>query len=64
MLDHKYKIFCSLARHLNMTRAADELHLSQSAVSKSVRELEKELGITLFHRSKGQMQLTEVRESM
>lgn len=59
MLDHKYKIFCSLARHLNMTRAADELHLSQSAVSKSVRELEKELGITLFHRSKGQMQLTE-----
>lgn len=59
MLDHKYIVFCHLARNPNTTRVAEELLLSQPAISKSIKELEKELGITLFHRIKGRMQLTE-----
>lgn len=59
MLDHKYKVFYHLAKNPNTTRVAEELYLSQPAISKNIRELEKELGITLFHREKGRMQLTE-----
>lgn len=59
MLDHKYIIFYHLAKTPNTTKVAEELLLTQPAISKSIRELEKELGITLFHRNKGRMQLTE-----
>lgn len=59
MLDHKYKVFYHLAKNPNTTKVAEELFLSQPAISKSIRELEKELGITLFHREKGRMQLTQ-----
>lgn len=59
MLDHKYKVFCHLARNPNTTKVAEELYLSQPAISKNIRELEKELGITLFRREKGRMSLTQ-----
>lgn len=59
MLDHKYKVFYHLAKTPNTTRVAEELLLSQPAISKNIKELEKELGITLFDRVKGRMQLTE-----
>lgn len=59
MLDHKYKVFYRLAKNPNTTRVAEELYLSQPAISKNIRELEKELGITLFHREKGRMTLTD-----
>ena len=64
MLDHKYLVFCHLARNPNTTRVAEELLLSQPAISKSIKELEKELGITLFHRIKGRMQITEDGRSL
>lgn len=59
MLDHKYKVFYHLAKNPNTTKVAEELLLTQPAISKSIRELEKELGITLFNRAKGRMQLSE-----
>ena len=58
MLDHKFKVFYHLAKNPNTTQVAQELYLSQPAISKNIRELEKELGITLFHRDKGRMSLT------
>lgn len=59
MLDHKLTVFYHLAKTPNTTRVAEELLLTQPAVSKSIRELEKELGITLFKREKGRLHLTE-----
>ena len=58
LLDHKYKVFFHLAKTPNTTKVAEELLLSQPAVSKNIKELEKELGITLFHREKGRLLLT------
>ena len=49
MLDHKYKVFYHLAQTPNTTKVAEELLLSQPAISKNIKELEKELGITLFN---------------
>ena len=41
-----------LAEELNFTRAADRLHITQSALSKQITELEKQLGYRLFVRDK------------
>ncbi len=43
--------FEAAARHLSFTRAAEELHLSQAAVSQKIRNLEEHLGVELFYRS-------------
>ncbi len=50
--------FESAARLLNFTRAAEELHLTQSAVSREIRSLEDRLGTRLFERAKGGLRLT------
>jgi LysR family transcriptional regulator, glycine cleavage system transcriptional activator len=42
--------FASAARHQNFAHAAEELHLTASAVSHHVRKLEASLGVTLFQR--------------
>src|ERR1700726_4463368 len=42
------KVFVSVARHLSFTRAAQELHLTQPAVSQQVKLLEQEIGLPLF----------------
>ncbi len=44
------RVFESAARHLTCTEAANELFLTQSAVSKQLRGLEECLGVLLFHR--------------
>lgn len=47
-----------LARHLNFTRAARELELTQSALSRSIQHVEAALGVTLFDRDRTKVQLT------
>ena len=47
------------ARHLNFTRAADELGLTPAAVSHQVKEIEDQLGIVLFTRTSRTIRLTE-----
>ena len=54
-----YKIFCIVAKHRNLTKAANELYISQPAVTQSIRKLEEELGYKLFYRVKNGMNLTE-----
>ncbi len=57
-----YKIFYHVARSGGITQAAEELSLSQPAVSQSVKNLEKQLDITLFVRTKKGVRLTREGE--
>lgn len=53
------KYFISAARLLSFTKAAEELFTSQSNISYQISNLENELGIRLFERSRGQVSLTD-----
>ena len=53
------RVFEAVARHLSYTRAAEELHLSQPAVSMQVRQLEETAGLPLFERLGKGIELTE-----
>lgn len=50
---------CAAARHLSFSRAAEELNLTQSAVSRQISELEDFLGVALFQRATRRVDLTE-----
>lgn len=52
--------FEATARHASISRAAEELHLTQSAVSRQIRQLEDRLGLALFHRVRQRVVLTDV----
>lgn len=51
MVDFRLKVFYTVARRLNFTRAAAELFISQPAVTRHIRELENEYKVSLFERS-------------
>jgi DNA-binding transcriptional LysR family regulator len=51
--------FEAAARLLSFTRAGEELHLTQSAVSRQMQELEAQLGVTLFQRRHRALALTD-----
>jgi DNA-binding transcriptional LysR family regulator len=53
------KVFESVARHLNYTRASQELHLTQPAVSMQVKQLEESLGVPLFEQLGKRIHLTD-----
>jgi DNA-binding transcriptional LysR family regulator len=54
----RIRVFRSVAQHLNFSRAAEELLLTQPAVTQQVKALEEELGIPLFDRGGGHIRLT------
>lgn len=51
--------FEAAARHSSISRAADELHLTQGAVSRQIQQLEAQLGVLLFHRIRQRIVLTD-----
>jgi DNA-binding transcriptional LysR family regulator len=51
MLADKLQYFLAAARHEHIGQAADELNLSQPALSRSIQKLEEELGVQLFDRT-------------
>src|SRR3954471_17127745 len=51
--------FEAAARHLSFTKAGEELFLTQSAVSRQMKELEEQLGVELFQRRHRALALTE-----
>lgn len=53
-----YKIFYYVAKHKNLTRAAEELFSSQPAVSRTLQNMESELGCRLFTRNKSGVEFT------
>lgn len=57
---HQLKVFEAAARHGSLTRAAEELCLSQPTVSVSMKQLSKTVGFPVFERIGKQLYLTEV----
>lgn len=57
-----YKTFYYTALHLSFTKAAEALFVTQSSVSQTIKQLEKQLAVQLFSRSKRKIQLTEEGE--
>lgn len=65
------RAFEAAGRHLSFTRAAEELHVTQAAISHQIKSLEAQLGIRMFRRGPrgllltdaGQFYLPEVREA-
>jgi DNA-binding transcriptional LysR family regulator len=58
------KVFESVARHLSFTRAAQEMHLTQPAVSSQVKELEGHAGLPLFEQLGRKVYLTRAGTEM
>ena len=54
-----YRVFYVVAKNKHMTKASEELHISQPAISQSIKKLEEQLGGILFLRSNKGMELTE-----
>lgn len=59
MSDFRLKIFYSVAKNLSFTKAAEELYISQPAVTKNIKELESEYDFTLFLRKGNKIELTD-----
>ena len=55
---NQLEVFIAVANHLNITRAARALHVSQSAVSQQVERLEENLRVTLIMKSRRGIDLT------
>lgn len=53
-----YRVFYTVARCGSLTRAAEELYISQPAVSQSIKQLETQLGVSLFNRTRRGMELS------
>lgn len=58
----KLRVFHAVADAGSLTHAGDQLHLSQSAISRQIRGLEDQVGATLFHRHARGLLLTEQGE--
>jgi len=58
MFDFRLKVFYTVAKRLSFTKAAEELYISQPAVTKHIHELEQQLGMALFERIGNKIKLT------
>ncbi|MDD3108576.1 MAG: LysR substrate-binding domain-containing protein [Alistipes sp.] len=62
--DFRLKVFRAVAERLSFTRAAEELFITQPAVTKHINELERQLGVSLFHRRGNTIALTPQGERL
>jgi len=62
MFDFRLKVFHTVARRLNFTKAAEELLISQPAVTKHIKELESQFNLALFDRRGNKVVLTPAGE--
>ncbi|TXL73341.1 LysR family transcriptional regulator [Vineibacter terrae] len=61
---HALRAFEAAARHLHFTHAAEELHLTPTAISHQVRQLEEILGVELFRRYPRPLRLSSAGEKL
>lgn len=59
-----YRVFYWIAKEKNITKTAEKLFVSQSAVTQSLKKLEEQLGGTLFVRNKKGVELTDAGEKL
>ena len=59
MLDFRVETFLAVCQTMNFTRAAEQLHITQPAVSQHIHALEEQYGAKLFRSQGKQLQLTE-----
>jgi len=59
MFDYRLKVFDTVARRLSFTKSAEELCITQPAVTKHIKELERYFGLQLFERKGNRVALTE-----
>lgn len=65
MLDpHRLRQFVAVAKHLNITRAAAELELTQQAVSSTIKTIERDLGVALLKRIGRRIELTDAGRTL
>ncbi len=57
------RAFEAVARHLNLTRAAEELHVTPAAVSHQIKALEEDLGVPLLRRVRREFFLTDAAQA-
>ena len=62
MLDARMESLLTICEKNSFTKAAESLALTQPAISHHIRSLEDELGVRLFHRSRGELKLTKEGE--
>ena len=56
--------FAAVARHRHFTRAAEELYVTQPALSQQVRRLERELGLELLKRTSSGVEVTPAGQEL
>ena len=59
-----YRIFCKVVKYKNISKTAESMYISQSAITQSIQKLEGELGGKVFFRSKNGVELTEEGKSL
>lgn len=64
MDDFRLRVFITAAKTLNFTKCAEQLYISQPAVSKHIGELESRYKVQLFERSGSRLALTEAGRVM
>lgn len=54
-----YRVFCEVVKYKNISKAAENMYVSQSAITQSIQKLETMLGGKVFYRNKNGVELTE-----
>ena len=63
-MDYRDSVFISVAENLSFSKAANDLHISQPAITRHIKELEERYKTTLFERKGNKIYLTTAGEKV